>query len=207
MTQASHSEIHTPISTEEIARTFDEAEVPMDISGHGVEDWVTLAIFWVMCGCVFLQFFTRYVLNDSYAWTEEIAIYCLVAVVFLGSSMCVRLSRHIHVDFLYRYLPPTVGRWLSLGVDVFRIALSAYLALLVWRYSAIIHDERMTTIDWPKMPFFLMVMVAFILMALRGVQVMIANFRRGYSVLERPGAFDSPDPDDTTAGKAAEARP
>jgi hypothetical protein len=27
-------------------------------------------------------------------------------------------------------------------------------------------------------------------MALRGVQVLIANIRRGYSVLERPGAFD-----------------
>ena len=26
-----------------------------------------------MALCVFLQFFTRYVLNDSYAWTEEIA--------------------------------------------------------------------------------------------------------------------------------------
>jgi TRAP-type C4-dicarboxylate transport system permease small subunit len=204
--QTSHSEIHTQISTEEIARTFDEAEVPMDISGHGIEDWVSLAIFWVMCGCVFLQFFTRYVLNDSYAWTEEIAIYCLVAVVFLGSSMCVRTSRHIHVDFLYRYLPQPVGRILSLGIDVFRIVLFAYLTLLVWRYAAIIHDERMTTIDFPKMPFFMLVLIAFALMALRGVQVLIANARRGYSVLERPAAFDDPDPDDSAVAKALEAR-
>ena len=207
MTQTSHTEIHTQISTEEIARTFDEVEAPIDISGHGIEDWVTLVIFWVMCGCVFLQFFTRYVLNNSFAWTEEIAIYCLVAIVFLGSAMCVRTSRHIHVDFLYRYLSPDVGRVLSLGIDVVRIALFGYLTLLVWRYSAIIHDERMTTIDFPKMPFFLMVMVAFALMALRGVQVLVANFRRGYSVLERPGAFDSPDPEDAVAGTAAEARP
>ena len=53
--------------------------------------------------CVFHQFFTRYVLNDSYAWTEEIASYCLICVVFIGSAMCVRPSRHIHVDFLYRF--------------------------------------------------------------------------------------------------------
>ena len=38
-----------------------------------------------MALCVFLQFFTRYVLNNSLAWTEEIAINCLVVVVFLGS--------------------------------------------------------------------------------------------------------------------------
>lgn len=184
------SEMHTPISSEEIARTFEEAEAPVDLSGHGFEDWVALAIFWLMCGSVFLQFFTRYVLNNSFAWTEEIAIYCLIAVVFLGSAACVRLSRHIHVDFLYRMVSPGIGRILATLVDLARIAVFSYLALLVWRYSALIHDERMTTIDFPKAPVFYIVFASFVLMALRGVQVMIGNLRRGYSVLERPGAFD-----------------
>jgi TRAP-type C4-dicarboxylate transport system permease small subunit len=186
------TEHHTPITTEEIAKTFDEVEAPADLSPYGIEDWVTLAIFWVMCGAVFLQFFTRYVLNDSFGWTEEVAIYCLVAVVFLGSAMCVRLSRHIHVDFLYRYLSPGVGRTLSTLVDLVRTAFFAYLALLVWRYSAIISDERMTTIDFPKSPLFMVVFAAFVLMALRSVQVAIANWRRGYSVLQRPDVFDAP---------------
>ena len=183
-------ETHLPVSGDEIARTFDEVAVPDDISGHGPEDWVALAIFWVMCGAVFLQFFTRYVLNNSFAWTEEIAIYCLVAVVFLGSVMCVRLSRHIHVNFFYRVVSPQVGRKLSLVVDLIRICVFSYLAWLVWRYADIISDERMTTIDFPKMPLFMLVMAAFILMALRGVQVMIGNIRRGYSILENPAAFD-----------------
>jgi TRAP-type C4-dicarboxylate transport system permease small subunit len=189
------SEIHTPITTEEIARTFDEVAVPDDVSGYGIEDWLTLAFFWLMCLSVFLQFFTRYVLNNSFAWTEEIAIYCLVAVVFLGSSMCVRMSRHIHVDFLYRYLSPSAARVMATFVDITRIALFSYLALLVWRYASIIDEERMTTIDFPKRPVFMMVMAAFVLMALRAAQVMIGNVRRGYSILERPGAFDAPAPD------------
>jgi TRAP-type C4-dicarboxylate transport system permease small subunit len=186
------TEIHTPITSEEIAKTFDEVEAPVDLSDHGIEDWLTLVIFWIMCGAVFLQFFTRYVLNDSFAWTEEIAIYCLVAVVFLGSVMCVRLGHHIHVDFLYRYLSPGVGRALSTLVDLVRTAFFAYLSVLVWRYSAIISDERMTTIDFPKLPLFMVVFAAFVLMALRSVQVTIANWRRGYSVLQRPAAFDAP---------------
>lgn len=186
------AEIHTPITSEDIARTFDEADGqgPADLSGHGVEDWVALAIFWLMCGAVFVQFFTRYVLNNSFGWTEEIAIYCLVAVVFLGSVMCVRMTRHIHVDFLYRYLPPPAARIAATFVDAARVLLFAYLAVLVWRYSAVIHDERMTTIDFPKAPVFYLVCVSFALMALRGLQVMIGNLRRGYSVLERLGAFD-----------------
>jgi TRAP-type C4-dicarboxylate transport system permease small subunit len=190
------AEIHTQITSEEIAKTFDEVEIPIDLSDHSPEDWVTLAIFWIMCGCVFLQFFTRYVLNNSFAWTEEIAIFCLVAIVFLGSAMCVRTSRHIHVDFLYRYLKGGPGRALSTFVDILRIAVFAYLARLVWRYSAIIHDERMTTIDFPKMPFFMMVFAAFLLMAFWSMKVAWDNWKRGYSVLERPGAFDGSESDE-----------
>lgn len=183
-------EIHTPISSDEIAKTFDEEAAPVDLSGHGMEDWATLVIFWLMCACVFAQFFTRYVLNDSLAWTEEIAIYCLVAVVFLGSAMCVRLSRHIQVDFLYRYLSPTARRLTASFVDAVRIGVFGYLAWLVWKYADIISEEMMTTIQFPKRPVFLIVFAAFVLMALRAAAVAWQNFRRGYSVLERPGAFD-----------------
>ncbi len=183
-------EIHTPITSEEIAKTFDEVETPVDLSDHSPEDWVNLVIFWLMCGCVFLQFFTRYVLNNSFAWTEEVAIFCLVAIVFLGSAMCARTSRHIHVDFLYRYVGGLPGRALSTFVDLLRIVVFAYLAWLVWKYKSLIPDENMTTIDFPKWPFFMVVFVAFVLMALWSAKVAWDNFRRGYSVLERPGAFD-----------------
>ena len=76
---------------------------------YAVEDWLTLALFWLMALAVFLQFFTRYVLNDSYAWTEEIATNCLIVMVFMGSAMCVRLARHIQVDLLFRYPAASAG--------------------------------------------------------------------------------------------------
>ena len=85
--------------------------------------------------------------------------------------MCVRRAKHIHVDFLYRSLPPRAGRVLATLVDIVRTAFFAYMAVLVWRYAAIIHDERMTTIDFPKFPFFMMIFAAFVLMTLRSIQV------------------------------------
>jgi TRAP-type C4-dicarboxylate transport system permease small subunit len=185
-------EVHTQITAEEIAHTFDEAAVPpVDLSGHGVEDWATLAIFWLMALAVILQFFTRYVLNDSFAWTEEIATYCLVAVVFLGSAMCVRLDRHIHVDFLFRYLPHGPARILSTAIDLIRTAFFGYASWLVWTFMSIVNDETMTTINLPKSLIYGLVFLAFVLMFLRSVQVTIRNWRRGYSILERPDAYDA----------------
>lgn len=183
-------EHHTQVTAEEIAHAFEEEAAPVDLSVYSVEDWVTLAVFWGMALCVFLQFFTRYVLNNSLAWTEEIAINCLVVVVFLGSVWCVRKSRHIQVDVLYHYIPPGLAWALSVAVDVIRIVFFAYASLLLWRYVGIVAHERMVTVDLPRSIVFYAVFVAWVLMLIRAVQVAVANWRRGYSVLTRPEAFD-----------------
>lgn len=187
----STAEIHRQITADEIAHTFEEEATPkVDLGIYAFEDWVALAIFWVMALAVFLQFFTRYVLNDSYAWTEEIATYCLIGVVFIGAAMCVRLSRHIQVDLVYRYLPRPVARALSTAIDLIRIAFFGYATKLVWVYIQIIGDEQMTTINFAKNYVYYAVLLGFVLMFARSVQVALQNWRQGYSVLERPGAYD-----------------
>lgn len=187
------AETHTQISAEELAQTFDESEhAPVDLSGYAFEDWLALGLFWIMALAVFLQFFTRYVINDSFAWTEEIATNLNVALVFVGAAMCVRLNRHIQVDFVYRYLPAGLARAMATAIDLIRTVFFAYGALLIWRFMDIVADEEMTTIPLPKNLTYGVVFVGFILMFFRSVQVSLANWRRGYSVLERPEAFDAP---------------
>lgn len=187
----STAEVHRQITGDEIAHTFEEEATPkVDLGIYALEDWVALAIFWVMALAVFLQFFTRYVLNDSYAWTEEIATYCLIGVVFIGASMCVRLSRHIQVDLIYRYLPHVVARTLSTLIDLIRIVFFGYAVKLVWVYIQIIGDETMTTISFPKNYVYYAVLLGFALMFARSLQVALQHLRQGYSILERPGAYD-----------------
>lgn len=180
-------------SAEELVRSFEEADrhEAVDLSGYAPEDWIALGFFWLMTILVFLQFFTRYVMNDSFAWTEELATYCLIAVVFIGSAMCVRRCRHIQVDFLYRYLPPPAARVLATLIDLLRTAFFAYAAWLVWRYVGLVGDEPMTTIAWKKSYVYWVALAGFVLMFLRSVQVTWQNWRQGYSILERPEAYES----------------
>lgn len=166
---------HAPISVEEMAHAFEEDAAPVDLSPYAIEDWVTLLVFWGMGLSVFLQFFTRYVLNDSFAWTEEIAANCLVVVVFLGSVMCVRTMRHIQVDLIYRFLPARVVRPLELVVDAVGIAFFAYITWLMWRYLEIVGEERMVTVDLPRGIVFYTVFAAFALMFLRSLHNLIKD--------------------------------
>jgi TRAP-type C4-dicarboxylate transport system permease small subunit len=168
-----------------MAHAFEEDAAPADLSSYAVEDWVTLAVFWGMGLSVFLQFFTRYVLNDSFAWTEEIAANCLVIVVFLGSVMCVRTMRHIQVDLIYRFLPTRIVRPLELVVDAVGIAFFAYITWLMWRYLEIVGEERMVTVDLPRGFVFYTVFAAFALMFLRSVHNLIKDLTGARTIREQ----------------------
>ncbi len=54
-------------------------------------DWPAMILFAGLMFVVFAQFVTRYLFNDSWAWTEEISRYLLIGVVFAGAvSVCAR---------------------------------------------------------------------------------------------------------------------
>ena len=181
-------------SAEALVASFAEADQHVvDLSGYGIEDWICLGFFWIMASLVFLQFFSRYVLNDSFAWTEELAVYCLRPVVFIGAAMCVRRVRHIQVNLLYRYLPTHAGRTLSTAVDLAAIIFYGYATWLVARYALAVDNEPMTTINWNKSHVYWLAFAGFALMAIRGVQVAVENWRRGFSPLQNPGFFDGSD--------------
>src|SRR5258707_2474445 len=109
---------------------FHGEDEAVDVSIYGWEDWLTFALFWIMAAVVFYQVFTRYVMSDSAGWTEEIARYFLVAVVFIGASMSVRKNNHIQVDYFYRLMPKAVVHVLSTFEAIVRSPLLAYVTLL-----------------------------------------------------------------------------
>ncbi len=166
---------------------FHAKDAPIDLSVYRWEDWLTLVMFWLLAFTVFYQFFTRYVLNDSASWTEEIARYFLVVVTFLGASMGVRRNSHIHVEFVYRYLPAIVGRALSTFVDLIRIAFLGYASWLAIELVPRMNNLGMTVVDLPMSWVYGFVALGFVLMTYRAIQVAVLHGRRGWSVLERPG--------------------
>lgn len=170
---------------------FHASDTPVDLSGYRWEDWVTLAVFWLLALDIFYQFFTRYVLADSAAWTEEIARYLLIVVCFLGSSMGVRRNTHIHVEFLYRWLPAGASRALSTGVDLVRLAFLGYATVLAVQLVPRMQNLQMTVIDLPMSYVYALVSAGFALMTFRAAQLALAHWRRGWSVLERPGEGDA----------------
>ena len=148
---------------------------------------MSLGFFWLLGLCVFYQFFTRYVLNDSAAWTEEIARYLLICTVFVGIAAAVRRTRHIHVDFLYRLIPARRGpRAVDGGRHRPRSLFFAIAVGLTIQMMMRMGSLQMTIIDLPMNLIYGVCAFGFAAAAVRSVQVAIENWRRGWSLLERP---------------------
>jgi len=159
----------------------------VDLSDTIAEGWVALGFFWLLALTVFYQFITRYVFNDSASWTEEIARYLLIAVVFVGATIGVAKNTQIQVDFFYRHMPAALGRWLSRAVDLLRIAFFAAAVVLTTEMMLKLgSNTRMTVVDAPMNLVYGVVLLGFAAMTFRSLQVALIHWRRGYSVLERP---------------------
>jgi TRAP-type transport system small permease protein len=166
---------------------FHAQDEAVDLSGTTFEAWVALGFFWTLGATVFYQFFTRYVMNDSAAWTEEIARYLLIATVFTGATIGVVKNNHIQVDFFYRYMPRALSRFMATLVDIMRIAFFGAAAVLtVMMMLKLGSNSRMTLVDLPMNWVYGVCLLGFAAMALRSIQVAWIHHQRGYSVLERP---------------------
>lgn len=186
MTQAADQNPHVGHAVLDDAGGFHVTDEPVDLAAYRWEDWVSFALFWALSFVVFYQVFTRYMLEDAAGWTEEIARYLLVAIVFIGGAMCVRKNNHIQVDFFYRLMPRWLGRAMSTAVDLFRVAFLVYAVWLTYLLMQRIGGQRMAIVDLPMGLVFGAMLFGFAMMAFRALQIAWRHWRQGYSVLERP---------------------
>jgi TRAP-type C4-dicarboxylate transport system permease small subunit len=87
------------------------------------------------------QVFMRYALDNSLTWSEELARYCFIWLVYLGISYGVKKQRHIKVDAVFLLLKDKgkivlsmVGNLLFLAFAIFVIIYGYDIAtkLLAW---------------------------------------------------------------------------
>jgi len=84
--------------------------------------WTVIAVFSIMITVTFAQVVSRYVFLSPLPWSEELARYCFVWIVFLGATLGLERGVHIGVDILTTLLPSSVQRWLARINDVLILA-------------------------------------------------------------------------------------
>lgn len=143
---------------------------------HKVETFAMSLMLWALFIVVGLQFFTRYVLNDSLGWTEEVARLMLIILTYLGAVVCARNRNHIQVDLIYESLGERAQRWFRLIVDLIS---AVFFAFLAWTAAgfALTTRLKMSSIEMPKSIIYWICAVSLLLMALHYLLHFISDLR------------------------------
>jgi TRAP-type C4-dicarboxylate transport system permease small subunit len=173
---------------EELLHQQEDAELQEPPGDWRVEDWVVFAIFWVLAGVVFLQFFTRYVLNDSIAWTEEIARYLLICVTFVGAAMAARKGSHITLELALYVLPPGPRRWLRIVLSMVTVVFFAVAAWLCFGIAEAMWYQPMVVVDLPLGLVYYVAFFGLVLTTIRFAWFGIVTFKEGDKAREVAGA-------------------
>jgi len=141
--------------------------------------WALVVIFSVMIAATFAQVVFRYLLLSPLPWSEELARYCFVWIVFLGATLGLERGVHIGVDILTILLPPRVQRWLTM-LNEFLIL--AFVLVIIVASVAVVDANRLQfspALGLQMAKIYLAIPLGMAVMALVLVRMLAEGFRRG----------------------------
>ena len=92
-------------------------------------DIATMAVTFILFVVVVIQVTSRYVFNRPTVWTEELARYLFIWIVFLGIYIAYRDHRHLRIDYLVTRLSGVSRRAVEITG---RLVLTAFLLATLW---------------------------------------------------------------------------
>lgn len=120
-----------------------------------VEKWVMTAIFLFMLALMFIQVFSRYVLQTSLAWSEEAMRFSFILASYLGAAVATHQGQHVVINFLTmivnKVMDDTRRRAVifaafDIVVDIVSAAFCIYIAWVMGKYSGELNiQEQLST--------------------------------------------------------------
>lgn len=90
---------------------------------HNVETWVSVALLVFLTLILLAQVVSRYVFDQPLGWSDELARFTFVWLVFIGAAAMASENRHIAVTYFTDKLPPRLHTWaVRLAAAIFMVA-------------------------------------------------------------------------------------
>ena len=99
---------------------------------------------------IFVNALTRYTLNYSFIWAEEVVIGLVPWLAVTGLFLSVRRRKTIQIEFFLEKFPPTAGRALAILVDLLGALMLAWLAWLGFTYVSTFGGDPTPYLGLPK---------------------------------------------------------
>ncbi len=92
----------------------------------------------IMAVVITIDVFLRYFFGKPLLFADDISVYCMIFITFVGAALTLKMKRHIMVDMLYKMLPRRVQLWLDVVttfVGCFVIWILTWYTIVWVRYT------------------------------------------------------------------------
>jgi TRAP-type transport system small permease protein len=116
-------------------------------------------IFMAMVGIGSWQVFSRFVLNFTPSWSEEVQIFGHIWLVFLAIPIAYRRGAHISVEAIRRSMSPWINKSLDLLIEVLWAGFAVATAYYSYRVSLVTRNSVSPGLEIPmSYPYYGMIL-------------------------------------------------
>ncbi|MFQ5893692.1 MAG: TRAP transporter small permease [Nitrospinota bacterium] len=101
-----------------------------------IEGWSLIGLVSLMVVLAFAQVVLRNFLRLGLPWADIVLRHMVLWAGFLGASLATQQGRHIAIDVVSRFLPPTARRWMAAALNAAACAIAVLLARAAWAFVA-----------------------------------------------------------------------
>lgn len=151
-----------------------------------LSDWLDTSIRGALCVIgaamalvIGLQVFSRYVLNHSLFWAEEVGRMLLVWITFLGATAAYRRHHHVGIDTLVRRLPERLQ--LLCGLTAWAVSMALFGVMLVYgaRFLGFVALQKSAALGLPMALPYSVIPASGAVLLLHGVRHILEQFPGG----------------------------
>lgn len=152
----------------------------VDKSVSFIEDllaYIACAVLVFMSIMISTDTILRYFFNSPILGVLEISEYLLmVAIVFFGMSLTSREGGHIKIEFVSRYIPGKIKKWVDIIINIIAVIFFYIIGLQAWKQTlkAIeVNQLSSGAVEFPMAPGYFIVVLGAFLMCIRLIIEMV----------------------------------
>lgn len=144
------------------------------------EEAILVSLFFAMVILIFVQVIMRYVFDNSLSWSEELARYLFIWMVFIGASYGVKRSGHINIDVVLNFVSDGAKKAIAIVANLLFIAFAVIISWLGWGLVQQMGEFGQTSsaLNLPMHYVYAALPIGFLLTTIRLIQSSILLFKK-----------------------------
>ncbi len=143
------------------------------------ELYICVVLMSFMTVLIFVQVFMRYVMHNSLTWSEELARYIFIWLIYLGISYGAKIMKHIKIDAALGLFPKAARPYVVILGDILFLVFAIFIVYTSWGVvqKQIKLGQTSPALHVPMWIVYLAPTVGFALTTIRQIQTLIYRFK------------------------------